>query len=177
MKLYLLPKILFTLFHCIFPEESLVLLNWNIKYFVNDPVIISSCISEVKWKCRDICILLNPTFFQQHSIGVCSSSVPYIPCWHPFLELQGAGSSCPGLGTLISRACWGKGGTGWIQSCYVEKKVIYTCTHRLADQTQRNVAQRNHMLLGEIRCVCQVSGLLKTRTYLEIGEPYIQVVL
>lgn len=89
----------------------------------------------MKWKCRDICILVNPTFFRQHGVGVCSSSVPYSPCW------QGAGNSCPDLGTLISRTSWGKGRTGrikgWKKVIAKKKKlVIYTCTDRLADQTQ-----------------------------------------
>lgn len=108
----------------------------------------------MKWKCRDICILLNHTFFQQHSVRACSFSVPYVPCWHPCPELQGAGSSCPGLGTLISRANWGKGGTGSIQSCCTEKKgYMYMHTQAGRSNTNRNTAQRNPMLLDEIRSV------------------------
>lgn len=170
--------ILFTLFHCMFPEESPVLFNWDIKQCVNDSIIISSLYfwSEMK--------------MQRHLLPAKSHFFPAAQCWGMLIL-------CPLHPVLASfpRAprCWqllswardphfkGQLREGWdrLDSELLHWKKSYICMHTQAGRsnTNRNVAQRNHMLLDEIRSVCQVSGFLKTRIYLEIGDSYIQMVL
>lgn len=57
-------------------------------------------------------------------------------------------------------------GKAEFRAAALKKKLhIHARTDWQIKHKERNVAQRNHTLLDEIRSVCQVSGLLKTRNW------------